>query len=159
VYHRAINKGGTDMDISKANFLGSIVSLFILIISCLIFISRLYGQRALEYWLGILFLLTAIPLVYLLLTANQFRRPMLYSIQIVMMMAFLLIELFLDYILKINFRNIKWMTIIYVMFFFGGTGGMIGIASRSGKPWTISAILMFTIMTILAFVQRAITGM
>jgi len=147
------------MDIGKANFLGSIVSLFILIICCLIFISRLYGQRALEYGLGILFLLTAIPLVYLLLTANQFRRPMLYSIQIVIMIAFLLIELFLDYIFKINFRNIKWMTIIYVMFFFGGTGGMIGIASRSGKPWTISAILMFTIMTILAFVQRAITGM
>jgi hypothetical protein len=147
------------MDISKANFLGSIVSLFILIICCLIFISRLYGQRALEYWLGILFLLTAIPLVYLLFTANQFRRPMLYYIQIGTMIVFLLIELFFDYIFNINFRNIQWMTIIYVMFFFGGTGGMIGIASRSGKPWTISAILMFTIMTILAFVQRAITGM
>jgi len=75
------------------------------------------------------------------------------------MIGFLIMELLLDYVLKVDFRNIKWITITYVMFFFAGTGGMIGIASQASKVFAIIAILLFLIMTILAFVQRAKTGM
>ena len=75
------------------------------------------------------------------------------------MMGFIIIELFLDYIFKVDFRNTRWMTVTYVMLFFAGTGGMIGIASQAGKVWAILAIILFFIMTTLAFVQRAKTGM
>jgi len=147
------------MDISRINILGASISVTILAICSLIFIFRLLGQQTVEYWLGIVLLLTAIPLFYLLLTANQFHRPTIYYVQIGIMIGFLIIELFLDYIYKIEFRNVKWIIIIYLIFFFGGTGGMIGIASQAGKIWMILSIVLFLIMTTLAFVQRAITGM
>jgi hypothetical protein len=35
---------------------------------------------------------------------------------------------------------------------------MIGVASLAGRGWTISAIILFIVAAILAFVQRAITG-
>ena len=147
------------MDISSVNILGASLSLFILAICSLVFIFRLLGRERVEYWFGILLLLTVIPLLYLLLTANQYQRAPIYYIQIGTMIGYLLIELLLDYIYKIEFRKVKWMAIIYVMIFFGGTGGMIGIASQAGELWRILSIVLFLIMAILAFYQRAKTGM
>jgi hypothetical protein len=48
------------------------------------------------------------------------------------------VEALLDYILKVDFRSVSWMVISYVMLFFAGTGDLMGV---------------------LAFVQRAVTGM
>ncbi len=75
------------------------------------------------------------------------------------MLAFIVTELLLDYVFKVEFRSVKWMALLYVMLFFGGTGGMIGIASQAGRSWTVVAVVMFLIMTFLAFWQRAKTGM
>ena len=55
-------------------------------------------------------------------------------------------------------RLVRWLVIPYVTLFFAATGGMIGIASRAGKVWTIAAVLSFFAMTILSLVQRHITG-
>lgn len=147
------------MEISKVNILGSSLSLIILTTCCIVFIFRLLGYHKVEYWLGIVLILTAIPLTYLLLTANNFQRPTIYYIQIGIMIGFLIIELFLDYIFKFEFRNTTWIIVIYLMFFFGGTGGMIGIASQAGNMWMIVAVILWLLMTTLSFVQRAITGM
>lgn len=144
---------------NKIDTLGAVVSLYILSICILVFIFRLLGHHRVEYWLGIILLLSAIPLMYLLYTAKQFHRPWIYYIQVGIMTGFLVIELLLDYLFKLEFRNMRWMVVLYLIFFFGGTGGMIGIASQAGKPWTITAVLLFFIMTFLAFYQRAKTGM
>ena len=101
----------------------------------------------------------AIPLVaYLFLSAGQFERSALYQIQIGLMLAFLLVELLVDYVLKIDFRQVRWMVIVYVPFFFAATGGMVGIASLAGRGWTIAAVVLYLVMGVLAFVQRAVTG-
>jgi hypothetical protein len=75
------------------------------------------------------------------------------------MLAWLLVEALLDYILKINFRKVRWMVISYIVLFFAGTGGMLGVAANAGRVWTIAAGILFIIMAVLAFVQRAVTGM
>ena len=75
------------------------------------------------------------------------------------MIGFIILELLLDYIFKVDFRHTKWMAISYAMFFFASTGGMIGIASQAGKSWSISAVILFLIMAALAFIQRAKTGL
>jgi len=147
------------MDIDKLNLLGAYTAIFILSISSLIFICRLLNQQTTEYWLGVGFILTFVPLIYLIITASQLERPALYYVQLGIMICFLIVELLLDYILKVDFRNTKWMTITYVMLFFAGTGGMIGIASQAGKSWTVISIILFLIMTALAFFQRARTGL
>ena len=44
-------------------------------------------------------------------------------------------------------------------FIFAATGGMIGVASLAGAGWAIAAVILFLIMAVLAFVQRAVTGL
>jgi hypothetical protein len=50
------------------------------------------------------------------------------------------------------------MVISFVVLYFAGMGGMIGIAALAGTGWTISAITLFLLAAVLAFVQRAVTG-
>jgi len=104
-------------------------------------------------------MLTAIPIVYLIFSSTNFERPTFYYIQLGLMLGFIIVELFLDYVLKVDFRQTRWIVISYVTMFFASTGGMIGIASQAGKYWTILAIILFLIMTALAFIQRAKTGL
>ena len=68
-------------------------------------------------------------------------------------------ELLLDYVFKIEFRQVRWMVISYVTLFFAGTGGMIGVAAEAGRSWSVSSVVLFLIMAVLAVVQRAKTGM
>ena len=147
------------MNIQRANLMGAVLSVIILSLCCLIFVSRLSGYPKLESWLGFILILTCLPLIFLLVTATPFHRPSIYFIQIGIMIAFLVLELLLDYIFKIEFRKITWMLIIYLALFFGGTGGMIGVATLAGRIWTLCTAILFLVMTALAFIQRAITGM
>ena len=115
----------------------------------IVFIFRLLGKPQYGLWIGYFEFLLAIPMIFLLLKAPQLERPALNYIQIGCMPAWLIVEALLDYILKIDFRNVSRMMISYVVLFFAGTGGMLGVA----------AIILFLIMAVLAFVQRAVTGM
>jgi hypothetical protein len=74
------------------------------------------------------------------------------------MLVWLIILFLVDYVFKYDFRQTQWMVISYVMLYFAGAGGMIGIAAQAGRGWTISAVILFFITAVLAFVQRAITG-
>jgi hypothetical protein len=147
------------LDIHKANVLGGIMSLLVMVLCILIFVFRLNNMPVVERWLGILFMAMAFPFGYLLLGARGLHRPPLYFLQMGTILAFIFLELFLDYIFQFDFRRVKWMTLVYVMFFFAGTGGLIGVASLAGKPWMYAAIALFLLMTGLAFWQRAKTGM
>ena len=142
----------------RVNLIGAVSAQAIFLMSIIIFCMRLLGKASVEYWLGIILLLMAIPLVYLLISAPQFNKPTLYYIQIFLMLAYLLVELLLDYVLKFEFRQVRWMVISYVTLFFAGTGGMIGVAGNAGGRWTVLSVILFLIMTALAFIQRAKTG-
>ena len=74
------------------------------------------------------------------------------------MLAFLILLFLVDYVLKYDFRQTQWMVISYVVLYFAGAGGMIGVAALAGRAWMISAIILFFITLILAFVMRAVTG-
>jgi hypothetical protein len=126
----------------------------------MIFILSLLGKADWGAKLGLVQTLVAIPLTgYLLYSAVQLERSTLYWIQVGLFLAFLVVELLVDFIFKIDFRGVRWMVIGYVTFFFAATGGMIGVASLAGTGWAIAAVILFLIMAVLAFVQRAVTGM
>jgi hypothetical protein len=141
-----------------SNIVGAIVANLINVLLITVFIARLSNKPKIEYWLGIILILSIVPLAYLFITAFGFKRHFLYFIQIGLMITYLVVELMLDYILKVDFRQNQRIVIPYVMLFFSGTGGMIGVASHAGKVWTIVTILSFLIMGIFTFVQRYITG-
>ncbi len=145
--------------LEKMNLLGAWVAIAFFVSAILVFVFRLLGKPQVGHWIGYFEFLLAIPLIYLLLKAPQLERPALYYIQIGCLLAWLVVEALLDYILKIDFRNVRWMVISYVVLFFAGSGGMLGVATNAGGLWSISAIILFFIMAVLTFVQRAVTGM
>lgn len=145
--------------LEKTNLLGAITAVVFFVSAILVFVFRLLGKPQYGHWIGYFEFCLAIPLIFLLIQAPQLERPALYYIQITCMLAWLVLEALLDYILKIDFRNVRWMVISYVILFFAGTGGMLGVAANAGRNWSIAAIVLFLVMAALTFVQRAVTGM
>ncbi len=73
------------------------------------------------------------------------------------MLAFLLVELPLDYVLVLEFRSKRHSVIGYVVFFSAATGGMLGVAAVAGRTWTGGAIALYLLMAVPVFVQRIAT--
>ena len=142
----------------KIDLFGAIVAHVIFVSSIITFSSRILFKLQAGHWVGIPILLMVFPLGYLLIRAPEFNRPFLYYVQIGLMLVWLISLFLLDYVLKYDFRQRQWMVIGYVVLYFAGMGGMIGLAALAGRGWTISAIILFLIAAVLAFVQRAITG-
>ena len=145
--------------IETVNRIGAVLAHMIYITCILVFCARLVQKPRVEHWLGLLLMLALIPLVYLILMAGAYTRPPLYYVQLSLMITYLIVEFLLDYVLKIEFRQERWLVIAYVMLFFGATGGMLGVAATAGRAWAFSGIALFLTMAVLAFVQRAKTGM
>jgi len=146
--------------LERTNLLGAILADAYYAACILLFISRLVGKPEYGHWVGAVQTLVALPLVgYLLVTAPRLERPVLYYVQIGLMLVFLLVELLVDYVFKIDFRQVRWMVIGYVTLFFAATGGMLGVAAYAGRVWMSSAVILFLVMGVLAFVQRQVTGM
>ena len=144
--------------LNRLNLLGAIVAHIIFISSIVTFTARIVFKVQPGHWIGIPILLTVFPLSYLLWQAPQVQRPLLYYIQVVLMLTWLLILFLVDYVFKADFRETRWMVISFVILYFAGMGGMIGVAAEAGRGWAISAVIFFLIAGVLAFIQRAITG-
>jgi hypothetical protein len=142
----------------RLDLIGAITAHVIFLSSIVTFSARMILRTKPGSWIGIPILLASIPLIYLLLKAPAFNRPPLYYIQIGVMLLWLAVLFIVDYILKINFRETQWMVISFVVLYFAGMGGMIGISALAGRAWTLSAVILFFVTAILAFVQRALTG-
>jgi hypothetical protein len=147
-----------DSSPQTGNLLGAVLAVAINTLLIILFVARLGDRPKVEYVLGLVLIAAIIPLVYLFIKALGSGRSPLYFVQLGLMMAYLVVELMLDYLLKVEFRETRWMVIAYVTLFFAATGGMIGVAGLAGKGWSIAAIVSFLIMAALAFVQRSITG-
>lgn len=145
--------------LERANLLGAVVAIGYYALTILLFVLRLLGRAQLGHLLASLQFLAAPVLIYLLIVGPSLGRPWLTYVQIALMLFFLVVELLLDYVLKIEFRQIRWAVITYVTLFFAATGGMLGLAADAGRPWALIAEILFLVMAILAFVQRAVTGM
>lgn len=140
------------------NLLGAIVAHIIFISSIVTFSTRLtFGVKP-GHWVGIPILLMVFPLTYLLMKAPELQRQPLYYIQVGLMLIFLAALFFVDYVFKVDFRQTQWMVVSFVVLYFAAMGGMIGVAALAGRGWATSAIVLFLIAGVLAFVQRAVTG-
>ena len=141
-----------------ANLVGAITANVYMLLIIAMFTARILGRFEIGRWIGIASSFVLIPLIYLFVVGLKTDRHLIYFVWLVLMILFLLFELIVDDILKVDLRSVQRVVIPYVMFFFAATGGMIGVAIQAGKPWTIITYIMFLVMAVLAFVQRGITG-
>jgi hypothetical protein len=144
--------------LERMNFIGALVAHVIYVSSIITFLSRLFWEIKPGHWIGVPLLLMVFPLAYLLVTAPGLQRSSLYYVQVGLMLAWIVLLFLVDYVFKFDFRQVQWMVIGYVVFFFAGAGGMIGVASLAGCGWTISAVVLFLLTAVLAFIQRSVTG-
>lgn len=145
--------------LERANLAGALVAVTMNALCIVVFVSRLAGRPEIGHTVGWTQFALAVPLVVLLALAPRLGRPWLYYVQVGLMLAFLAVEFVIDYALKVDFRGNLLAVIPYVMLFFAGTGGMIGVAALAGRGWTAAAGVMFLASAVLAFVQRFLTGM
>ena len=136
------------------DLLGSIIANVNNILLIGIFLARIYKYSKIENWLGIIFILSIFPLTLMLLESFAFSREGLYYVQLILMMSFIVLELILDYLLKIDFRQNRSVLIPYVTLFYASFGGMIGIASHSGKQWTIITVITFLLMAAASLIMH-----
>ncbi len=140
------------------SILGAVCALVIYISSILTFLLRLVGKPEAGKIAGIPLLLTFFPLAYLLVTARVFGRSPLYTLQVGLMLAWILALFLLDYVYKVDFRQSRWKVIAFVVLYFAGLGGMIGVAGLAGRAWLIFATILFLAAGALSFIQRRLTG-
>lgn len=145
--------------LATANLIGALTAAAFYLTCSLVFVFRLLRRPEAGRRIGYIEFLMAAPLAYLLWSAPRLGRPALYYIQIGLMFVFLLAELLLDYVFKLEFRQVRWMVIPYVVLFFAAAGGMLGVAANAGQLWTTVAAALFLAMAALTFVQRGVTGM
>ncbi len=91
--------------VESLNRIGALVAHAIYVSCIFIFCARLAEKPRVEHWLGLLLMLALIPLTCLLVTAQAHARPPLYYVQVSLMIVFLIVELLLDYVLRIPFRQ------------------------------------------------------
>jgi hypothetical protein len=144
---------------TSADMVGAITANGYMLVVILMFVARLVGWLEVGRWLGLASSLVIIPLIYLLIVGFRAERSAIYFVWLGLMLGFALFELIVDDLLRVDFRSVRRAVVPYVMFFFGATGGMIGVASQAGKPWTALTIVVFLVMAALAFIQRAVTGL
>jgi hypothetical protein len=131
---------------------GTALAFFCLTI--LVFTAKLTGWLHIYYYSAIAEFCLIIPLVFLVITGSRQNRPIVYYIQIELMLAWLVLELILNYILKIELRQLGWAVIGYVILFFAGSIGMISICFHTGKKWGIASVILFSTMFILVLFQQ-----
>ena len=138
----------------SVNLLGAIIANINNILLTFLFATRIYKYPKIEHWLGIIFMLSIIPLILMLIKAFETNRDILYFIQLFLMISFIVVEFLLDYLLKIDFRQNRNIVIPYVTIFYASFGGMIGIASHCGKQWTVITVITFLLMTTASLIMH-----
>jgi hypothetical protein len=145
--------------VDRLDLLGAVVALLIYVSSIVVFSARIMFDLPPGHWVGIPFLLMAFPLGFLLYKSPSVDRPLLYYIQVGLMLASVVVLFLLDYVSGVDWRDTQWIVVSLVVLYFAGLGGMIGVASRAGQTWTVAAVVLFFATAIMAFVQRAVTGL
>ena len=99
-----------------------------------IFLSRPKGQKKVEHVLG-LFVVAAILPVGTAIILNALGKREWWTIVLpVILILFLVVELLLDYILKLNFRKTRWLW-PYLLLYYAAMMAMIGYSFMIGKAY------------------------
>ncbi len=134
-----------------------IISFVFYLTSIFIFILRIINFTLFEYYLGLIQVSLLLIIAIMFFNHNLNNYDVLFYIQIIVFVIWLVFEFILDYILKIDFRNKPVLLIPYVILFFAACGSVIGFLSRINKKSAIIGVILFFITFILAFFQHFVS--
>lgn len=93
-----------------------------------IFIVRKKGFEQLEHKIGYIVISCAIPLFIIMLNYILIGKELWIIIYIIIIISFLMIEMVLDYILKIDFRTNLKIVVPYVIIYYIAFWGLLAIS-------------------------------
>jgi len=96
-----------------------------------IFLSRPKGLKRVEYRLGLVQIALALPVGVAVIVNAVGRREWWFVVLPSLLLAFLIIELLFDYILKLEFRNTRLLW-PYLLLYYLALMGMIGYCFQVG---------------------------
>jgi hypothetical protein len=122
------------MPTNTIDFIAFIAANIVNITMVILFICRTKKLEKAEYFLGLIVVAMILPLAYIVIVNFLQNREWPFYILPISLILFLLVELYLDYIKKIDFRN---STLIwpYIVLYYLGLMGMIGYTFLANKTF------------------------
>ena len=109
-------------------FVGTSVLFFVLVSG--IFLATKVGNVVLRWGLGILVIGLIVPYMVVLIGYVWVRREKVVFISLGLILGYLLLEVIWDYILRIPFREILGLHIVYIIVLYVASFNMIGVSFR-----------------------------
>jgi hypothetical protein len=107
-----------------------------------IFLSRPKGLKRAEYVLGLLVVAMILPVGIAIILNLLGKREWWTIVLPLILLSFLVIELFLDYILKLDFRRTKLLG-PYLFVYYLALMAMIGYSFLIGKPYGFITLITY----------------
>lgn len=141
--------------------LGVVSNIFLILIFLLARSSKMSRLKS----VGTAYLSLSVPAAYILFMARQQEKPVEYSIFLAIFLAFLLLEWFYDFILKVSFRenSLKnWKLLVpYLALYWSMNYGFIVMSWRYSTPQGIIMLGLFILQltaNILSHTKSRITN-
>ena len=125
-------------------FIGSSI-IFNLAVSGVYIASKIDHQTLLKVFGTIVFLLI-IPFTISLIGYIETKTKKKIIISNIIIICYLFLEVMLDYVLKIPFREILALHVPYIMVFYAATFSMIGVARIMSRKIGLLVLLTFLVM-------------
>lgn len=107
-----------------------------------IFLSRPKGLRHIERKIGIVLIALAVPVTISVLFNIMGNREWWSIVLPSLLVVFLLVELILDYILKLDFRHTRLLW-PYLLLYYMSLCGMIGYTFLIGKSYGVFTLITY----------------
>ena len=131
-----------ELDFRIVDYALSAIANLVNILMIGIFLSRPRRLRRVEHALGIVLLTLAIPLTISIALNLVGKREWWTVVLPSLLVVFLTIELILDYILKLEFRNTRLLW-PYLLLYYLSSWGMIGYTFLVGKPYGFITLVTY----------------
>lgn len=122
-----------------------------------IFLSRPLGLKTLERALGLIQIALIVPIAIVVIANLRAGREWWTVALPVLLIAFLLLELMLDYVLKIDFRRTRLLG-PYLGLYYLSLMGMIGYSFGVGKPYGAVTLATYLLQLLASWYSYARVG-
>ena len=123
------------------------------VIMALLFVVRISNLPQVEDILGVAAMIMGFGLGYFAFVNWRNKRDKWETYLLIPIFLFFIVELLLDYILKIDFRS---TTLVgpYILFYYVGLWGLIGYAFRFDKKWGFLTLATYFLNMTLSVLQH-----
>ena len=123
------------------------------IIMALLFVVRIYNLSQVEDILGIAVIIMGFGLGYIAFVNWRNKREKWEYYLLIPIFLFSIVELLLDYILNIDFRNTT-LVVPYILFYYVVLWGLIGYSFRFEKKWGFLTLATYFLNMTLSVLQH-----